>query len=79
MEQSREFVLNTASAEKTVSFEKIFEKCADRIQAIFIFLSMLELIQLNYMSIMIGEGMNNFIVEWNEQREQDVEPAFSMG
>jgi segregation and condensation protein A len=79
MEQSREFVLNTASAEKTVSFEKIFEKCADRIHAIFIFLSMLELIQLNYMSIMIGEGMNNFIVEWNEQREQDVEPSFSMG
>ena len=34
-------------------------------------LSMLELIQLNYMSIMIGEGRNNFIIEWNENREED--------
>lgn len=70
MEQSREFVFNLASKEKAVSFEKIFEECHDRIHAIFIFLSMLELIQLNYMSIMVGEGKNNFIIEWNEGREE---------
>lgn len=70
MERSREFVFNLASKEKAVSFEKIFEECHDRIHAIFIFLSMLELIQLNYMSIMVGEGKNNFIVEWNEGREE---------
>ncbi|WP_018617283.1 segregation and condensation protein A [Segetibacter koreensis] len=68
MEQSREFVFNMASKEKTVSFERIFEECDDRIHAIFIFLSMLELIQLHFMSIMVGEGKNNFIVEWNENR-----------
>ncbi len=78
MEQSREYVLDTAKKDKTVSFEKIFEVCNDRIQAIFIFLSMLELIQLNFMSIMTGEGMNNFIVEWNEDRKEDPdETAFS--
>jgi segregation and condensation protein A len=71
MEESREHVLNLASREKTVSFEKIFEKCNDRIQAIFLFLSMLELVQLHYMSIMVGEGRNNFIVEWNENREEE--------
>ncbi len=71
MEQSREYILDTASREKTVSFEKIFERCTDRIQAIFIFLSMLELIQLNFMTIMTGEGMNNFIVEWNQSREEE--------
>lgn len=69
MEESREFVFKLASEEKTVSFEKIFERCHDRIHAIFIFLSMLELIQLNHMSIMVGEGKNNFIVEWNENRD----------
>jgi segregation and condensation protein A len=68
MEETREFVLKLTSREKTVSFEKVFEKCRDRIQAIFFFLSMLELIQLDYMSIIIGEGKNNFIVEWNDNR-----------
>jgi segregation and condensation protein A len=76
MDQSREYVLNTASREKTVSFEKIFAQCADKIHAIFIFLSMLELIQMNYMSIITGEGMNNFIVEWNNDRPEDSIPVF---
>jgi len=66
-------VLTIASKEKTVSFEKIFDEAHDRIHAIFLFLSMLELIQLSYMSIMVGEGKNNFIIEWNENREEPVE------
>jgi segregation and condensation protein A len=70
MEETRVYVLKLAKNEKTLSFEKIFEKCNDRIQAIFFFLSMLELIQLNFMAIIVGEGRNNFIVEWNESREE---------
>src|SRR3954471_24146223 len=70
MEETRVYVLKLAKKEKTVSFEKIFQKCNDRIQAIFFFLSMLELIQLNFMAIIVGEGRNNFIVEWNESREE---------
>jgi segregation and condensation protein A len=72
MEDSREYVLKVANKERTVSFEKIFEVASDRIHAIFLFLSMLELIQLNFISIMVGEGRNNFIVEWNDNREEDV-------
>ncbi len=68
VEETREFVLTLTSREKTVSFEKVFERCNDRIQAIFFFLSMLELIQLDYISIIVGEGRNNFIIEWNENR-----------
>jgi segregation and condensation protein A len=37
---------------------------------------MLELIQLSYMSIMIGDGRNNFIIEWNEDREEDALASF---
>lgn len=70
IEQSREFVFTLTSKEKTVSFEKIFEECQNRIHAIFLFLSMLELIQLHFMHIIVGEGRNNFIVEWNENREE---------
>ncbi len=72
MEQSREHMLNVVRNEKTVSFEKIFEICEDRIHAIFLFLSMLELVQMRFMSIITGEGRNNFIVEWNEDRQEDI-------
>lgn len=75
MEASRENLLTLTSREKTVSFDSIFESCYDRIHAIFIFLSMLELVQLKYMNIMVGEGRNNFIIEWNEERvEEEVSP-----
>ena len=70
MEESREYMLDTVHSEKTVTFDKIFEICNNRIHAIFLFLSMLELIQQKYMSIITGDGRNNFIVEWNENREE---------
>lgn len=71
MEASREQMLHAVQREKVLSFEKIFEDCAERLHAIFLFLSMLELVQQKYMSIMIGEGKNNFIVEFNENRPED--------
>ncbi len=73
MEGSREYMLDMLLREKTVTFEKIFDVCENRIHAIFLFLSMLELVQQKYMQIITGEGRNNFIVEWNENREEDVE------
>lgn len=73
MEESREYMLESAKREKLMSFEKIFEVCEDRLQAIFTFLSLLELVQQKYLSIMIGEGKNNFIIEFNENREEETE------
>ncbi len=72
MEKSRESVLDICRTKKTMSFEKLFEICENRIHAIFTFLSMLELVQQKYMRLIVGEGRNNFIVEWNEEREEDV-------
>jgi segregation and condensation protein A len=71
MEESREFMLNTCRTEKTVSFEKIFDICENRIHAIFLFLSLLELVQQKYMMLVSGEGRNNFIIEYNENRQED--------
>lgn len=71
MEESREYMIDTVKAEKHMSFEKIFDVCQDRIHAIFLFLSLLELVQMKYMSLMVGEGRNNFILEFNENREED--------
>jgi segregation and condensation protein A len=71
MEESRDYMLEHCRTEKTTSFEKIFEICQDRIHALFLFLSLLELSQQKYLSIITGEGRNNFIVEYNENREED--------
>jgi segregation and condensation protein A len=72
MEGSRSYMLDICSKEKTLSFEKIFDVCEDRIHAIFLFLNMLELIQQKYLFIITGEGRNNFIVEWNEARKEEM-------
>ena len=74
IEGSREFMLDLVQQQQSVSFEKIFEACENSIHAIFLFLSMLELVQQKYMSILSGEGRNNFIVEWNDQREEEPAP-----
>ena len=72
MDGSREHMLELVKKEKKVAFEQIFELCKDRIHALFLFLSLLELSQQRYMTLLIGEGRNNFIVEWNEEREEEV-------
>jgi len=73
MEQSREEMLVMAQREKVLSFEMIFDKCQERLEAIFTFLSLLELVQQKYLTIMIGEGKNNFLIEFNEEREEEKE------
>ena len=78
MEESRSYILDSCKEDKTLSFEKIFDICQDRIHAIFLFLSLLELIQLEYMNIVTGEGRNNFLIEWNEDRAEDVKIEFSL-
>jgi segregation and condensation protein A len=66
METSRSHMLREAQENRTLSFEKIFVKAENRVHAIFLFLSLLELVQAKFLKIMIGEGMNNFIIEYNE-------------
>ncbi len=70
MESSREFLLGKAHKAKTLSFEKIFDDCENRVHAIFTFLSMLELVQGNFLKIVIGEGKNNFLIEYVDPEER---------
>jgi segregation and condensation protein A len=76
MEGSREYMLDIVKKEKNMAFEKLFDVVENRIHAIFLFLSLLELSQQRYMTLLVGEGKNNFIVEWNENREEDAEDSF---
>src|SRR5664279_433404 len=73
MEGCRKYMIELVKKERSISFEKIFDVSENRIHAIFLFLNMLELIQQKYFSIILGEGINNFIVEYNDERADDTE------
>ena len=66
MEESRDAMLTIAQQKKTIAFEEIFAICENRVHAIFMFLSLLELVQLKFLKIIIGAGKNNFIIAYNE-------------
>lgn len=69
MEQTKADLISIAQGERTLSFEKLFDRAENRVHAIFLFLSMLELVQAKFLRILTGEGKNNFIVEYNEVQE----------
>ena len=73
MEESRDQLLSQAREQRNISFERVFEKCDNRVQAIFLFLSVLELVQQKFLKIVIGEGKYNFIIEYNEPEDRIAE------
>lgn len=58
-------ILEKLATGKKTTFEEVFEGVENRVHAIFVFLSVLELIQEQQVTITIGEGYNNFWVEKN--------------
>lgn len=69
MELTKSEIISAAQSHRTLSFERVFERAENRVHAIFILLSMLELVQQKFLRIIIGEGRNNFIIEYNEAEE----------
>lgn len=67
-EGQRAYLIAEMKEKLKASFETIFSICESRIQAIFTFLAMLELVQQKYLTILTGTGRNNFIIEWNADR-----------
>jgi len=62
IDDQKTYLLQTVKKEVKASFESIFLACKDRLQAIFTFLAMLELIQQKELSIEMGVGYNNIMV-----------------
>ena len=58
-----------------VLFEQIFDKVENRIHAIFTFLSMLELIQEQHLTIVVGDGYNNFWIKAKTEEEKNYPDA----
>lgn len=73
LEGQRVFLLDHLQEHLRISFEGLFSLCENRIHAIFTFLAMLELVQQKYFTIMVGTGRNNFILEWNKDRDRMLE------
>ncbi|NDC41123.1 MAG: chromosome segregation protein ScpA [Chitinophagia bacterium] len=71
-EGQRHYLITTLRESRRLQFEALFTVCETRIHAIFTFLAMLELVQQKALTLLMGEGRNNFIVEWNEAPENEL-------
>src|SRR5690606_26635302 len=56
MEGQREYLIKHFEENERLSFEKLISSSENRIHIIFTFLSMLELVQQKYLSILVGNG-----------------------
>ena len=72
LEGQKEFLTNMVKGKVKVPFENIFNDCTTRIHALFNYLSLLELIQLQVISIQVGEGFNNFWISDAELKPSTV-------
>ena len=63
-------LLEKVSFGKKTNFESVFLEVENRVHAIFVFLSILELVQEQQIKITIGEGYNNFWLEKNDAGQQ---------
>ncbi|SEG21758.1 segregation and condensation protein A [Algoriphagus boritolerans] len=63
IEQQKDFVLEKISFKKPVPFDEFIQYKPEKIFVIYTFLAILELLQLSMVTIIIGEGYNNFWVE----------------
>lgn len=66
IEQQKDFVLEKISFQNQVPFTDFISYKPDKIFVIYTFLAILELLQLSLVTIVLGEGYNNFWVEKTE-------------
>lgn len=62
IDEQKAFVVSAVKKKGKMAFEQLFADFKDRMQAIFTFLAILELLQLQLLDIKIGEGYNSFLL-----------------
>ena len=65
----KEFILSNLKKRTKMAFSEFFEEFRERIAIVFNFLAILEMLQMQLIDISIGEGYNNFWIEWKEGQE----------
>jgi segregation and condensation protein A len=63
IEQQKAFVLEKISFKKQVPFTELISYKPEKIFVIYTFLAILELLQLSELTLILGEGFNNFWIE----------------
>lgn len=69
---TKQYLVDHLADSEEVDFEHLFDTCENKVHAIFIFLSMLELVQQNILTLKLGLGINNFWVQKGEQFSTDI-------
>lgn len=62
----KEYIANKLKTFGRFSFTDFFEEYKERIAIVFNFLAILEMLQMQLITISLGEGYNNFWLEWKE-------------
>ena len=71
IEEQQSLIFSRISGGRRANFKDVFSECRNRIHAIVTFLALLELLNLQQVSIIQGLGVNNFWLE--EKRASDEE------
>ena len=60
IEEQKEMIMGMLAVTGRIAFEDVLMKANDRVQLVYSFLSILELLQQQLLTISVGEGFNNF-------------------
>ena len=71
------YIFNIIDRNERASFEEVFQKMENRIHAIVTFLGLLELLNLQEIGIVLGEGINNFWLVPKTNTDDEPEPMGS--
>ena len=76
----QDYIFSKLKPGKKATFDQIFKKLENRIHAIVTFLALLELLNLQLLTVIVGEGYNNFWLELpTEAPETDESPTPGTG
>lgn len=62
IEQQKDYITSLVKLKTKADFIEIFAECTSRIHAVFIFLALLDLLQAGTVTILVGDGFNNFTI-----------------
>jgi segregation and condensation protein A len=75
IEEAQEHILSLISRQEQAGFDEIFAVCTDRIQAIIVFLGLLELLNLQQVHLQGGDQVNQFWIVLHPGEDEDFSSA----
>ena len=72
IEEKKAYILRKVNLISKVSFVDVLKESTEKIEVIYSFLAILELLQLHHIMIFLGEGFNNFWIEKYDEKTAQV-------